>query len=277
MVTGCSTGIGRATAAVLRTAGWHVIPTARAPADLESLREDGFAPIALDLADSTSVVDAAAEAIRRVDGQLGALVNNAGYGQVGALEDVSRDALRRQFEVNVFGMQELANCLLPHFRRAGAGRIVNVSSVYGFLTAPLLGSYCASKHAMESLSDALRMELRSAGIAVSLIEPGPIATAFRNNAATQAERSLEVARSRFGEVYRRAIERRKHRAKRPDFFTRPPEAVARKIRHALESPRPRRRYLVTIPAYVGAVGRRFLPFAVIDSLMRTQLPRTPRE
>jgi len=253
-----------------------VIPTARKPEDLESLRDEGFTPVALDMLESASVQRAAAEAIERLEGAIGALVNNAGYGQAGAIEDVTREALRRQFEVNVFGMQELTNCLIPHFRQQGAGRIVNVSSAYGLVTAPLVGSYCATKYAMESLSDALRVELRSARIAVSLIEPGPIVSAFRRNAAEQAERSLDPSRSRFGDLYTRQIEKRRTREKKVDLFTRPPEAVAVKIRHALESPRPRRRYPVTIPAHLAAFGRRFFPSSVVDLLMRGELPREQR-
>ena len=221
-------------------------------------------------------------ALEILDGEIGGLVNNAGFAQAGALEDVSREALRYQFEVNVFGLQELTNCFIPVFRNQGAGRIVNVSSAYGLVTAPMLGSYCATKYAVESLSDAMRMELRRSGIAVSLVEPGPIVTAFRRNAADQAARSLDVDASRFGKTYARLIDRRRKQEKKPDLFTRPPEAVAVKIRHALEAPRPKARYLVTIPAHLAAFGRRFFPTALIDRLLGgkgeeegTQGPRDP--
>ncbi len=156
----------------------QVVPTARKAEDLQRLRENGFEPVELDVADSDSVQRAADEVLRRVDGRLGALVNNAGFGQPGAMEDISRDVLRYQFEVNVFGMQELTNRCIPVFRQQGRGRIVNISSVVGRVSLPFLGSYSATKFAMEAISDALRMELRDAGIAVSLVEPGPIATSF---------------------------------------------------------------------------------------------------
>lgn len=134
LVTGCSSGIGLATARVLRAAGWQVIPTARREADLARLRTEGFDPVALDVGDPVSVAACVEATLAKTGGRLGALVNNAGYGQPGALEDISRDALRRQFEVNVFGLQDLTNRLLPVFRREGAGRVVNVGSVVGRLS-----------------------------------------------------------------------------------------------------------------------------------------------
>lgn len=267
LVTGCSSGIGAATARVLRDAGWTVFPTARKETDLQALRADGFDPVELDLADSASVQAAVQKTLERTDGRLGAVVNNAGFGQAGAMEDIERDALRRQFEVNLFGMQELTNGFIPGFRAQGFGRIVNVSSVYGRIAAPMVGSYCASKFAMEAVSDALRIELRHTGIAVSVIEPGPIISKFRKNAAAGSLETIDVEHSRFGDVYKKEAERRLKQEKKPDLFTRPPEEVAEKIRHALESTRPRRRYCVTIPAYLGSFAAHFLPAAWIDRVM----------
>jgi NAD(P)-dependent dehydrogenase (short-subunit alcohol dehydrogenase family) len=272
LITGCSSGIGAASAELLRRRGWTVIPTARKAADLERLRQAGFQPVALDVGESASVQQAVAETLRLTNGQLGALVNNAGYGQPGAVEDVSREALRRQFEVNLFGMQELTNAFIPLFRRQGYGRIVNVSSMVGRTSLPFFGAYSATKFAMEAVSDALRIELRGSGIAVSLIEPGPIATAFGNNAVSRAEEHLAVERSRFANLYRQEMLKRKDNAG-GNRFTRPPEAVARKILHALESGRPHIRYCVTFPAYLGAFTRRFLPTAWVDYLYAINVPR----
>lgn len=275
MITGCSSGIGAATARYLRDRGWTVIPTARKADDLEALAADGFQPVELDVADTASVQRAVREANDRLNGRIGALVNNAGFAQAGALEDVTRESLRYQFEVNVFGMQELTNLVVPQMRAQGNGRIVNISSIFGLITSPMLGSYCATKYAMESLSDALRLELRSSGIAVVLVEPGPIISAFRKNAATQAEKSLDVGQSRYGSLYAHQIERRKNRKreKRPDLFNRPPEDVAKRILHALESPRPKRRYRVTIPAHFGAFMRRAAPTALLDYLLWRRIPK----
>ena len=276
LVTGCSSGIGAATAHLLQDAGWQVFPTARKPDDLATLRASGFDPIALDLANPASVAQAAREALDHTGGQLGALVNNAGFCQAGALEDISRDALRAQFEANVFGLHELTRALLPAFRRQGHGRIVNVSSVFGRIAVPLVGSYCASKFALEALSDALRIELWGTGIWVALIEPGAILSRFRHNAADHLAQAVDSKQSGFGSAYEHEIERRRRQVKRADFFTRPPEEVARKIRHALESAHPRRRYPVTPAAHLVEFIVRFVPAAWTDRLLTKRVPpRSP--
>lgn len=267
LVTGCSSGIGRATAELLRRRGWTVWPTARSPEDLAGLADAGFDPVALDVADENSVAACAAEVLARSEDGLGGVVNNAGFAQAGAVEDLSRGALTRQFEVNVFGLQSLTNRLVPRLRSQGWGRIVHVSSIYGLISAPLVGAYCASKFALEALSDAQRLELWPTGVGVSLVEPGPIATRFRANAAEAAEDALDASASRFGRTYARRIVAKKDREHRPGGFTKPPEAVARAICHALESRSPRRRYRITVPAHLGAVARCLLPAALVDRLL----------
>jgi short-subunit dehydrogenase len=267
LITGCSSGIGRATAEVLRAKGWQVFPTARKPADLEALRKDGFDPLQLDLSRSDSIQSAVKLLLEKTGGSLGALVNNAGYGMPGAIEDLSRDAMRDQFETNLFGLQELTNQFIPLFREQGFGRIINISSVVGRLSLPFMGIYSASKFALEALSDALRVELSQDQIAVSLVEPGPIATRFSVNCAEQGESKLDTGHSRFGKAYRSYFQRRRSSGQHKDRFRLPPEAVAKKILHALESPRPKIRYPVTIPAYLGSWSARFLPAACIDRKM----------
>jgi NAD(P)-dependent dehydrogenase (short-subunit alcohol dehydrogenase family) len=266
LVTGCSSGIGLATAEVLQYRGWHVIPTARHDTDLAMLAEKGFKPVRLDLADTASVEACAREAIALSEGGIGALVNNAGVAQYGAVEDLTRAALERQFAVNTIGVQDLTNRLIPHFREHGKGRIVNVSSVYGRVTAPMVGAYCASKYAMEALSDAMRVELRPENIAVVLIEPGPILSAFRNKSADHSTANIDMEQGRYGERYRCRMERAKQ-PQRKDFFTKPPETVAVKIARALEAKRPGSRYCVTVPAYAGAFLRRFAPDILLDRLL----------
>jgi len=271
LVTGCSSGIGRATADLLRSRGWTVVPTARTEEDLDILRNEGYTPVRLDLADEDSVLTAAEQTLNLFDGRLGGLVNNAGFALAGAMEDVSRDALRHQMEVNFIGVQDLTNRLIPTLRQQGYGRIVNVSSVYGRIVAPLVGSYCASKYALEAATDALRLELWSTGIGVSLIEPGSIITEFRNNAAAVAAEQLNAEESRFGETYDRKITRKKKRKSKPNFLRRPPSEVAAKILHALESAHPRRRYGVTPAAPLVAFLRRFAPDALLDAALRRQV------
>lgn len=272
LVTGCSSGIGAATAERLRENGWTVFPTARKPSDVEALRSRGFNPVALDLANPASVDAAALEVLARGEGRLGALVNNAGFCQAGALEDVDRDALRAQFETNVFGVHQLSRALLPAFRRQGCGRIVNVSSVLGRASVPMLGCYCASKFALEALSDALRIELRGTGVWVALVEPGAIVTEFRKNAAETLDRTVDRGGSAFGDVYAKEIDRRRKQTKKTDFFTRPPKEVAERILHALESPRPRRRYGVTPSAPLVEFMVRFVPHAWRDPLLARSVP-----
>ncbi len=267
LVTGCSSGIGLATAQRLRAAGWQVLPTARKPGNLEQLRVAGFTPVALDVADAASVRAAAAEVRALCGGGLGALVNNAGYGQPGALEDLSRAALREQFETNIVGLQDLTNQFIPLFRKQGWGRIVNVSSVVGRLPLPLMGAYSASKFALECLSDCLRLELRGSGVAVSIIEPGPIETEFRANAAAAGWKHLaELKQSHFAGYYQRNAEQ-PDRPKSRDRFALPPEAVAEKILHALTSAHPRTRYPVTLVAWAGGFLRRFASDALLDRLL----------
>ncbi len=267
LITGCSTGIGRATARMLKERGWTVVPTARKAEDLEALHTEGFDAIELDVACSDSVQAAAAQVLEQTGGELGALVNNAGFGQPGAMEDLTREAMEYQFQVNVFGMQELTNALIPTFRQQAAGRIVNISSVVGRMSVPFLGIYSASKFAMEAMSDALRIELRGSGVGVSLVEPGPIITHFRNTTVGLAEQQSEQVKSVFNEFYFRELKKRRDSQKQVGLINRPPEDVGKKIIHALESSRPKRRYCVTLPAYLGSVMRRAAPYALTDRIL----------
>ncbi len=267
LITGCSTGIGASSARLLKERGWTVIPTARKEADLERLRDEGFDPIEMDMADSESVARGAEEVLRRTEGRLGGLVNNAGFGQSGAVEDVKREHLLHQFEVNVFGLQDLTNRLLPAMRKQGAGRIVHVSSVVGRVSIPFLGCYSASKFAVEALADAQRVELYGSGVGVILIEPGPIITEFRRTAAQRAEETLDLEKSGKSQFYIEQIQKRLDHQKKANLINKEPEAVAIKIVRALESSRPKRRYAITIPAHLGAFMRRFAPDALVDFVL----------
>ena len=273
LVTGCSSGIGLATARLLRDRGWQVAPTARKPADLDMLRAEGFDPVALDVTDSASIADAANIVLTRFGGQLGAIVNNAGFGLTSAVEDTPRAMLRDIFEVNVFGLQELTNRFIPLFRNQCYGRIVNVISVVGELSLPFAGVYSASKFAVEALSDALRRELFDSGVAVSIIQPGPIKTKFSENLAHRTEHYGLNPDSPFTEFYNEAIAIRKtgRAARTAEKFMKPPEAVAEKIFQCLESARPPIRARVTAVAYFGAFVRRALPAALIDAVMVSKL------
>lgn len=273
LITGCSSGIGRATADLLRSRGWTVFPTARKETDLAELRLAGFDPIQLDVASSSSILAAVEQVLAKNGGVLGALVNNAGFGMPGAIQDLSRDAMRQQFEVNVFGMQELTNRLIPTFQQEGSGRIVNISSVVGRLSLPFMGIYSASKFAVEAISDAQRVELSPDRIAVSLVEPGPIRTRFSTNCAEEGEGALNVGASKFSAAYKQYFDKRRNGGMAEDRFRLPPEAVAKKIVHALESARPKIRYKVTVTAYLGDFAARFIPARWIDYQMKSHVKK----
>ena len=272
VVTGASTGIGRATARMLKARGWRVFPTARSRTDLDLLRGEGFQPVELDLADPDSVEYAAKEVMELSQGMIGAVVNNAGYGQPGALEDLSRSAVRKQFETNVIGTLDFTNRFIPALRARQCGRIVLVSSVVGRVVVPFLGAYSASKFALEAIGDGLRMELGPAGISVSIVEPGPIKSCFRKRVVSEAARGLEMRNSVFAKQYAKELSEPERTYARPtDMFQKPPEAVAKKIVHALESRWPRVRYPVTGVAWFGDFAARFLPARAKDALMASKV------
>ena len=269
-ITGTSSGIGRATAREMKKAGGRVFASARKTADLKGLEEEGFEAIELDMTDTGSKEAAAKMVLDACDNQLDALVNNAGYGQPGALEDLSILTLRKQFEVNVIGLQHLTNLCLPSMITHGRGRIVHISSVVGRVSLPFMGVYSASKFAVEALADAQRVELQGTGVWVSLVEPGPITTKFSKNAVKSSEGNLPSDTSRFSELYRKELQNRENR-KGSKPFSLPPEAVARKVSHALTSTRPLRRYKVTLPAHLGALLSRSAPDALIDWILGWEL------
>jgi NAD(P)-dependent dehydrogenase (short-subunit alcohol dehydrogenase family) len=266
LVTGCSSGIGRATARRLKARGWRVFAAARRPEDQAALAAEGFEALALDLDSSASIHLAVGHLLAATGGRLDALVSNAAYGQPGAVEDLSRDILRRQFETNLFGTLELTNLLIPTMRAQGHGRLVFVSSILGVVAMPMRGAYNASKHALEGLIDTLRMELEGSGIRVSLVQPGPIESRFREH-AREAAQAVDLEHSVHAARYARMAKRNATPGgKMP--FSMPPEAVADEIVHALESRWPRRRYAVTFPAHALRLLKRLLPTAWMDALLK---------
>lgn len=267
LVTGCSSGIGLHVACGLAARGWRVFATARKPADVERLAGLGLESLQLDLDDSESIAAAVDAVLERTGGRLDALFNNGAYGQPGAVEDLRREVLRAQFETNVFGTLELTNRVLPAMRAAGAGRIVQNSSVLGLVALPYRGAYNASKFALEGLTDTLRLELAGSGVHVSLVEPGPIVSRFRDNAHAAFRRNIDAEASVHRDTYR-AMERRLTKAGPAAPFTLGPEAVLAKVIHALESPRPRARYYVTFPTHLFATLKRLLPHRGLDAVLR---------
>ncbi len=263
LITGCSSGIGHAVAQGLAARGWRVFATARKPADVARLNGEGLESLPLDLDDSVSIRAALDAVLQRTDGRLDALFNNGGFGQVGAVEDLTRDALREQFETNLFGWIELTNRVIPVMRRQGHGRIVMNSSVLGYAAFAYRGAYNAAKFALEGISDTLRQELSGSGIQVCLVEPGPIVSRFRENCLPHFLKHIDWQHS----VHRAQYERQLARLNQPGPavpFTLPPQAVLDKVIHALESPRPKARYPVTVPSVAFWWLRRFLPIRAMD-------------
>ncbi len=268
LITGCSTGIGLAAARTLKLRGWRVLATARRPEDLEKLeREHGLEALVLELKDEASIARCAEEALRRTDGKLRALYNNAAYGTIGAMEDMPASVLRDQLEVNVIGASELTRRIVPAMRREGRGRIVMCSSVLGFISGPYRGSYCASKYALEALSDAFRVELKPAGIHVSLLEPGPIESHFLATTLSSFTSHIDSARSPHRDAYERRLAAMQAGKAKGSFFKLGPEAVVAKLVHALESPRPRARYRIGIMTKGANVLKRLLPDVLLDRIV----------
>ena len=267
LITGCSSGIGYHVAHRLREDGYKVIASARQLKDVEKLQQEGFFALHLDLADENSIRRAVDATLEHTQGTLYGLFNNGAYGQAGAVEDLSIEALRQQFEVNVFGWMLLTNLLIPVMRKQGSGRIIQNSSVLGFVALKFRGAYVASKYAIEGFSDTLRLELKDSGVYVSLVEPGPIESKFRENSYAAYKRFIDPTKSFFQQEYLEN-EQRLQKEGNAVPFTLPPEAVYRKVEHALTSSSPRARYYVTFPTYLFGYLKRLLPSKALDTILK---------
>jgi NAD(P)-dependent dehydrogenase (short-subunit alcohol dehydrogenase family) len=266
LITGCSSGIGRRVALGLKSRGYRVFATARRPEDVELLIREGLESVQLDAANTASIQNAFDEIMGKTGGELYALFNNAAFGISGAVEDLTREALRDIFEVNLFGAHELARLVIPVMRRQGGGRIIQNSSVLGLVALKYRGAYNATKFALEGLSDTLRMELAGTNIYVSLIEPGPIESDFRKNAYAAYKRYIDRDSSVYRDIYQQTEERLQMEGPVVPF-TLGPEAVLKKVIHALESKRPKVRYYVTFPTYLFGYLKRILPARLMDKIL----------
>jgi NAD(P)-dependent dehydrogenase (short-subunit alcohol dehydrogenase family) len=267
LITGCSSGIGYDAAHGMRDAGWRVFASCRAQDDCDRLIAEGFESPRIDYADEPTIHAGLAEVLAATGGTLDAVFNNGAYASPGALEDLPTQALRDNFEANVFGWHTLTRAVLPAMRKQGHGRIVQCSSVLGMVAMPWRGSYNSTKFAIEGLTDTLRLELRDTNIKPILIEPGPITTKIRVNSIPHFERWIDWENSPRAEDYRTSLRKRLYEDNGPDTFELPPSAVTKKLLHAVSSDRPRRRYFVTTPTYIAAVFRRILPVWATDWIM----------
>ncbi|HEX8054124.1 MAG TPA: oxidoreductase [Thermoleophilaceae bacterium] len=273
LITGCSTGIGRATAKYLSERGLTVYATARKIDSIQDLEEHGCRLLQLDVTDEESMGRAVA-AVEEQEGAVGALVNNAGYSLSGAIESVSMEEVRRQFETNVLGLIRMCQLALPGMRRQHHGRIVNVSSMGGKLTFPGGGIYHSTKHAVEGLSDVLRFEVRGFGIDVSIIEPGLIKTEFGNAAVGALGRATEAHDGPYDE-FNNVVAATTHGAyEGPGArLAAPPESVARAIHKAITRRRPKPRYVITAGARVMLGVHAVVPDRGWDAMMASRFPR----
>ncbi|APO69413.1 short-chain dehydrogenase protein [Rhizobium gallicum] len=267
IVTGCSSGIGAYCARALKTDGWRVFATVRKHADLGPLQEEGIEAFLMDYTRSDTITDFVRDVAEASGGRIDAVFNNGAYGQPGAVEDLTTDVLRAQFETNFFGWHELTRQILPLMRRRGSGRIVQCSSILGVVPYRFRGAYTASKFALEGLSITLRMELQGSGIHVCLIEPGPIASRFTANALAKFKEHVDIRNSVHAADYRRQLARLdgtgpKNRHKLQ------PDAVYTVLKHALNSNNPKPHYPVTTPAKQGMFLKRLIPADLFYRLMR---------
>jgi NAD(P)-dependent dehydrogenase (short-subunit alcohol dehydrogenase family) len=265
LITGCSSGIGHTIAQGLHERGYQVFASARRIRDVEKIQQLGLKSVQLDLTDTASIRLAVDRVLVQTENRLFALINNGAYGQPGAVEDLQTDVLRRQFETNLFGTHELPRLLIPILRKQQRSHIIQISSMLGFICLPYRGAYNASKYALEALTDTMRLELAGSGIHPSLIQPGPITSRFRENAYQAFTEAINADSSVHKTAYQKEIERMQ--SDRPVPFTLPAEAVLKKVIHALESNRPRRRYPVTQPAHVFAFLKRALPDRWLDAIL----------
>lgn len=269
IVTGASSGIGAHCARALKAEGWRVFATARKPEDLAALEAAGIEAFHLDYAEPASIAALADVVLERTGGTLDALFNNGAYAQAGAVEDLTVDTLRAQFEANFFGWHDLTRRIVPAMRRQGHGRIVNCSSILGLVPVRFRGAYAASKHALEGLSLCLRAELAGSGVHVSLIEPGPVASRIASNGLVHFEKNIDIEGSVHREAYRAQLARLRSGGVKSRLKL-GPEAVHAVLRHALLSPRPKPHYVVTLPAKAGVLLKRLLPASVFYRVTATQ-------
>lgn len=266
LITGCSTGIGQHMALRLQQEGFSVLATARKENDVQQLSEAGLIAHQLDLDDEKSIEQAADWALKLSKGKLYGLINNGAYGQTGALEDLPTQALREQFNTNLFGWHHLIRQILPAMLKENHGRIIQVSSILGLVALKYRGAYAASKFALEGYTDTLRLELRDTNIQISLIEPGPVRSQFRSNALAKFRQYINIEESRHSAIYQQTLQRLQNpKPKNP--FTLEPESCVIPALHALRSKRAKARYGVTIPTHIFSILKRILPTSWIDRLL----------
>ncbi len=267
LITGCSSGIGLDAARGMRDQGWRVFAACRQQRDCDRMRAEGFDSPRIDYTDADSIQSGLAEVLDATGGTLDALFNNGAHGLPGAVEDLPTDALRTIFEANFFGWHDLTRQVIPVMRAQGHGRIVQNSSILGFVAFPWRGAYVATKFAIEGLTDTLRVELAGTGIHVALIEPGPVTSKIREKSIPHFERFVDWENSALRDLYEKHLIKRLYHSNGPDTFELPARAVTNKLLHACTSKRPRARYYVTTPTHIAGRLKRVLGTRAIDRIL----------
>lgn len=266
LITGCSSGIGYDAAFALAKRGHHIIASCRKKADVENLIGLGLEAVHMDVNDPLSIAQGFSDALTKANGRIDVLINNAGYGQIGALEDVPHQLLVEQFNTNVFGLMGLTRLVIPVMRQQKQGRIINISSLLGIVSLPFRGAYNASKYAVEGLSDTLRLELKPSGINVITIQPGPVESRFRDNAVDYSLKKINTEDSYFQNQYTKMLG--SYRQQKTDsIFTKQPDAVIKKLIHAVEASNPKAKYPVTLPSYLFLSLKRLLTVNMLDRVL----------
>ena len=271
VVTGCSSGIGACLATGLFRRGYRVIASCRSNHDVPLLLEQGIEAIKIDLADPLSVEQGVSYIAEHSGKRVYGLINNGAFGQPGAVIDLKRDVLRQQFETNVFGTQQLTNGILPMMLAHQEGRVIQISSILGFICLRFRGAYNASKYALEGLTDTMRLEHADSGVQFSLVQPGPISSRFRYNAYQKFKENIDRSDSMFNSAYA-LVENRLEQIENTRF-TLPPEAVLESVIHALESRKAKIRYRVTTPTKIMTVLKRLLPDRAMDLFLQANSDR----
>ncbi|MFZ9659945.1 MAG: SDR family NAD(P)-dependent oxidoreductase [Arcobacteraceae bacterium] len=265
LITGCSTGIGHATAYYLKEKGYRVFATARTYEDVEKLKKDGFEAFVLDVRDHKNITEVLKNITNLTGGTLDILFNNAGFGQPGAVEDITTNILKEQFETNVFGLHEMMYQVLPIMKSQGSGKIINHSSVLGIISLRLRGAYNASKYAVEGLSDTLRLELKDTNtpISVTVLNTGPIKSEFRNNAKAKTIENIDIENSRFCDVYKKSLSS----AKSDVPFSLEPIDVAKIVESIILTKDVKPRYYITKATYILGLAKRILSTTLLDKIL----------
>jgi len=263
LITGCSSGIGEATAYYLKSCGYRVFATARKESDVERLHDDGFEAFYLDVTKKETIRETLHQILQLTNGTLDIVFNNAGFGQPGAVEDIKTDILREQFETNVFGLHEVMMQVLPIMQKQGYGKIINHSSVLGLVSLRLRGAYNASKYAIEGLSDTLRLELEGTNISITVLNTGPITSDFRKNAKQKTIDNIDIDQSRFKETYHKSLN-----SKKSDVpFNLPPIEVAKVVEKIIKADKVKPRYYITKATYLLGFAKRVLSSRILDKIL----------